>query len=224
MKITLYERKNPFWRVPRLGYGVMRINKKLMFDFGYAAAALSGESIDGDRNPIPWFTYPCVEYLKQLDLRDKSVFEWGSGNSTLFWANRCHDVSSVENDQAWYEKNKSRSKHNMKLFLKVKPNEYVRTIAECNKKFDIIVVDGIERLACAQLAPRYLTDDGIIIFDNSEWDRDLKIVRFLRDQNLIQVDFSGFCALSAFLSVTSIFFKRDFKFSRIEEDRQAKPP
>ena len=221
MKITLYERKNPIWRIPRLCYGVMRVNKKLMFDYGYAAGYLAGEPIDGDGNPIPWFTYPSVEYLKQLDLRDKSVFEWGSGNSTLFWANKCHDVSSVENDQAWYEKNRSRSKDNMKLFLKVRPNEYVRTITECNKKFGIIVIDGTERLACAHLAPKYLTDDGMIIFDNSDWDVSFELVRFLRDQNLIQVDFSGFSSLNAITSVTSIFFKKDFKFSRIEENQPA---
>lgn len=221
MKITLHKRKNPIWRIPRLCYGVMRVNKKLMFDFGYATAVLSGESIDGDGNPIPWFTYPCVEYLKQLDLRDKSVFEWGSGNSTLFWANRCHDVSSVENDPAWYEKNKSRPKHNVKLFLKVKPDEYVYTIAECDKKFDIIVIDGIERLACAKLSPKYLADDGIIIFDNSDWDFNFELVQFLREQNLIQVDFSGFSALNVITSVTSIFFTRDFNFSRIEENQAA---
>jgi hypothetical protein len=215
-------KKDFIWRSALLCHHLVQVNKKLMFDFGYAAAVLRGESIDSDDNPIPWFTYPCIDYLKNLDLRDKSVFEWGSGNSTLFWANRCKDVTSVENDQAYYKKNKCRLKHNIRLFLRVKSNEYVCTIAECNKKFDIIVVDGRWRLDCAKLAIKYVTDDGIIILDNSDWH--FKSTRFLREQNLIQVDFSGFGALNAYTWATSVFFKRDAKFNSIEENQPVWPP
>jgi hypothetical protein len=47
----------------------------MMFDFGWATAMLHGETIDKDGNPIPWFTYLCVEYLKQLDLRDQNLIQ-----------------------------------------------------------------------------------------------------------------------------------------------------
>src|SRR5450830_523789 len=83
----------------------IKVCKKLIFDFGYGTAILRGEAVDRNGNPIPWFTYPCVDYLKQLDLRDKSAFEWGPGNSTLFLASRCKDVTSVEECEVYYKKN-----------------------------------------------------------------------------------------------------------------------
>ncbi len=200
---------------------VTRVCKKLIFDFGYGTAILRGEAVDKNGNLIPWFTYPCVEYLKQLDLRDKSAFEWGSGNSTLFLASRCKDVTSVENSEVYYEKNKSRLKNNVNLFLKTEPEDYVHAIADCNKQFDIIVIDGQERLACALLAINYLQKGGFIVLDNS--DRYFETARFLGDRNLIQVDFSGFGALCDHTWVTSLFFDRDAKINSLYEKQPVWP-
>lgn len=201
------------------------VYKKMMFDFGYVTAQLHQASVDRDGNPIPWFTYPCVEYLKQLDLREKSVFEWGSGNSTLFWANRCKNVIAVENDQDYHQKIKSflSVKNNIDLIFEVEQSEYVRAISNCNKKFDIVVIDGPAwRLDCAQKAIRYLKDQGIIILDNSDWF--FKAAQFLRDRNLIQVDFSGFGALNDYAWATSIFFTRDVQFNSLEAKQPRWPP
>src|SRR5215213_3851569 len=60
----------------------------LEFRYGRFRSAGAGRSIDGHGTPIPWYSYPAIEYLKQLDFRDRTVFEFGSGNSTLFWAAR----------------------------------------------------------------------------------------------------------------------------------------
>ena len=44
--------------------------------------------MDRDGNPLPWYTYPAIEYLRQFDYKDKKVFEFGCGFSSLFWALR----------------------------------------------------------------------------------------------------------------------------------------
>ncbi len=211
-----------FKQLIHLCVSATRVCKKLILDFGYGKAVFRGESVDRNENAIPWFTYPCVEYLKQLDLRDKSVFEWGSGNSTLFLANRCKDVTSVENNTDYFQKNKARLKNNAKLLLKTKLDEYVHAIAECNKAFDIIIIDGQERFACAQLAIKYVSHDGIVILDNSS--QYYKTAGFLRDQDLIQVDFSGFGPLCDYTWVTSLFFQRTAKLRSLDENQPAWPP
>jgi hypothetical protein len=198
---------------------VTRVCKQLIFDFGYGTAFLRGEAVDRNGNPIPWFTYPCVEYLKQLDLRDKSAFEWGSGNSTLFLASRCKDVTSVEHNEVYYKK--ISRLNNVNIFLKTDPYDYVHAIANCNKQFDIIVIDGQKRLACAQLAIKYLQKGGFIVLDNS--DRYFETARFLAGQNLIQVDFSGFGALWNHTWVTSLFFDRDAKIGSLYEKQPVWP-
>ncbi len=206
--LTAMFTQTPIREIPLLCYRFLKVCRILLFGSGYAIAMFRGESIDRDGNPIPWFTYPCVEYLRQLDLSDKRIFEWGSGNSTLFWANKCSDVTSVENDPIYYQKIKSRLKSNVNLFLEVEPSKYIHKIAQCDKKFDIIVIDGPAwRMDCAQLAVKYLADDGIVILDNS--DAFFEVASFLGDQNLTQVDFSGFSALLTDMSVTTIFFNKN---------------
>ena len=61
-------------------------------------------SIDGNGRPIPWYTYPAIEYLSNLDLSQKRVFEYGSGNSSLWWATRCQEIVAIELDREWYNK------------------------------------------------------------------------------------------------------------------------
>src|SRR5688572_10403591 len=48
--------------------------------------------------PIPWYTYPAIEFIRQLDFSQSTVFEYGSGNSTMFWAASAARVISVEED------------------------------------------------------------------------------------------------------------------------------
>ena len=59
---------------------------------------------DRDGNPIPWYTYPAIEYLAQFDYSDKKIFEYGCGNSSLFWAARAESVTSIEDNPEWFAK------------------------------------------------------------------------------------------------------------------------
>ena len=67
--------------------------------------------------PIPWFTYPAIDYIRQLDLSEKTIFEWGAGFSTLFWSSRAKSVISVETDPLWYSLLKPQLASNCELIL-----------------------------------------------------------------------------------------------------------
>ncbi len=51
---------------------------------------------------LPWMTFRAIEAIEQIATKEQNVFEWGSGGSTLFWADRCKSVVSVEHDAGWF--------------------------------------------------------------------------------------------------------------------------
>ena len=58
--------------------------------------------------PIPLYTYSAIDYLSQLDFSQSSVFEYGSGMSTMWWAARCARVVALETDQGWLDQVQTR--------------------------------------------------------------------------------------------------------------------
>lgn len=60
---------------------------------------------DGKTNTLdeglPWYTFEAIDWLKTYLRPDMKVFEWGSGGSTLFYANQVSEVISIEHDAIW---------------------------------------------------------------------------------------------------------------------------
>lgn len=67
--------------------------------YGQSKTIKVWSSIDEIRNLIPRYAYPTTEYLMHLNFKELSVFEYGSGNSTLWWAQKAKSIISVENDK-----------------------------------------------------------------------------------------------------------------------------
>jgi len=53
------------------------------------------------RRRQPWLTYDAIQYLTKHIGSNLKVFEFGSGGSTLFWAERATMCVSVEHDPGW---------------------------------------------------------------------------------------------------------------------------
>jgi len=177
--------------------------------YGNKQSFLTQKPVNSLGEPIPWFTYPSIQYLSQLDLRGKSMLEWGIGNSTLFFANRCEKIISIEHNSDWYNLISPQLPNNSKGFL-VDEIEYATFPTQLHRKFDIIIVDGIQRFDCLKTAVNILQRDGMIIFDNS--DRNPEYCSFLREQNLIEIDFHGFGPIVNFTTTTSVFLTRTANF------------
>jgi hypothetical protein len=178
----------------------------LSLDFAQFKTIRRRESIDKYNQPIPWYTYPAIEYIKQLDVSDKTVFEYGSGNSTLFWAQRSKTVVAVEDNAEWYEKLRNVMPSNVEYHLLRDEKEYVNAIERYPFKFGLIAIDGSHRYECAQAAVRRLKSDGLIILDNSDWRE--RTSQLLRDADLIEVDMSGFGPINPYTWTTSFYLSR----------------
>lgn len=189
--------------------------KLLLFGYGHLKSVQSRSPVDAAGRPIPWFTYPAIEYLQQLDLSGRTVFEYGSGNSTLFWASRADRVISVDDEEHWSRSVRSRVPSNCTVLQEADLRRYVDAIRQYPQGFDIIVVDGPTRgrtrVRCARAAIEHLKPGGLIILDNSDWLPES--AQALRDADLLQVDMSGFFPLGDHTQTTSLFFHRESRFT-----------
>ena len=160
---------------------------------------------DGKDNPLPWITYPCIEFLDRINLSDCDVFEFGAGSSTHYWAKKSKTVTSIEKDKNWYKSLESRVPKNAQITLSENDRHYVDHIKTSDKQYDVIVVDGAVRYPCAKAAINCISNRGIILLDNTEWYPET--AKLLTSEGFTQIDFCGFPPINAFTSCTSIFFK-----------------
>jgi hypothetical protein len=49
----------------------------------------------------PWYTFPAIEFLKDIIDKDHKVLEYGSGYSSLFYKDKVKELLSVEHDKEW---------------------------------------------------------------------------------------------------------------------------
>jgi hypothetical protein len=188
--------------------------KILAVEYGQFGTIRNWTCTDKNGEPIPWFTYPTIEYLNHLDLSECSVFEYGMGYSTLYWLRKTNKVFSIEHDENWYNKIMKLSLNNEKLtcYLCKKENEYVSALEKFNHFFDIIVIDGRWRRKCAKSAVRHIKSfgGGMLIFDNSDWYPNT--INFLRDElKWIEIDFAGFGPINSYTWVTTIFINPEYR-------------
>ena len=184
------------YRILSVGYGQFRSMKRW-------------ECVDRDNHPLPWYTYPAIEYIKQLDFSRKIIFEFGSGNSTKFWASRCERLISIEDDWKWYDKIKINLPNNVDYRFVDEKRLYCGSISDFVCDFDVVIIDGSHRYECAVEALKKLKSDGMIILDNSDWKA--KTAALLREGGLIEVDMSGFGPINDYTWTTSFFLRRDVK-------------
>ncbi|MDX2255901.1 MAG: hypothetical protein NW214_10320 [Pseudanabaenaceae cyanobacterium bins.39] len=195
---------------PRAIGSALACMKILETDYGHFRSSSQYAAVDRHNQPIPWYTYPAIEYIRQLDFSHQNVFEYGSGNSSLFWANIAKSVISVEQDVQWYKKiSQAHKLPNLNIQLIEEEELYINHILTYEQNFDVIIIDGnFSRYKCAQSAIKKLQTGGLIILDNADWW--VKTAAFLRSCNLIEVDMTGFSPINGYTLTTSFFLHREF--------------
>lgn len=175
---------------------------------------------------IPWWTYSSIIYLKTFLDKKKTLeaFEYGPGASSFWLKQFCKSITFVEHDEIFYGVFKSLIKNEKKIsgrlvlpsqnyygkYLSKKEGwngfgfeNYVKSIGEVGKKFDIIVIDGRCRVLAFEYSKKFLKKGGIIIFDNSNRNRYKSI--FELEKNYKR--FFGSVPTLPVRDETTIFFK-----------------
>ena len=130
-------------------------------------------------NPgVPWLTRQAVEMLDGRLKPSDVGLEWGSGRSTVWFAQRVAHLTSIEHNVRWYKRIKQalfdKGVDNVELLyapLEAEDEgqqEYVRVAAELPKaSFDFVLVDGRLRDQCTEVALQLLKPGGMLIIDDA---------------------------------------------------------
>lgn len=190
-----------------LSYG----HKGYLHTIGWFKAFDSQQAIDQNGQPIPWVTYAFIDFIKPRLSKQMSIFEYGSGNSTLFYAKYAGRVVSVEHDEAWYRKIvKEKAENAEMIFSQLDMNGvYSKKATSLGEKFDLIIVDGRDRVNCCKHGVQALSANGVLILDDSERPHYDEARTFLKQQGFKELSFSGISPGLFYEKATSVFYKAD---------------
>lgn len=108
-----------------------------------------------------------IAFLAELK-DDMRVFEWGSGQSTIFFSQWCKEYVSIEDNEEWMSGvSKALVTKNVQLFLLPDMVEYVQAV---EPGYDIYFVDGQVRVECARRAATVMRPRDRLFFH--DWDRE----------------------------------------------------
>ena len=99
------------------GWMLLFVESALKQD-GWFKAFRTKTSIDNSSNPIPWVSYPFIDFISERLNIKMNIFEFGSGNSTLYFSKKVNSITSVEHNKTWYNKMSKLISPNMTLILK----------------------------------------------------------------------------------------------------------
>lgn len=192
-----------------LGSSVMLRRQGPLHDAGWFRSYRERQPVDATGEPIPWLPYPVIDFIATRISSELAVFEYGCGNSTLWWARRVRQVISVEHDPLWYSRMKANLPSNAELVLLELDyaGNYAHAISKTGHRFDIVVVDGRDRVNCIRNAVKSLTDCGVIILDNSNRNDYTPGILFLEQAGFRHLDISGLIPVVAWKGQTSIFYR-----------------
>lgn len=176
---------------------------------GWLTSVRRGEPVGAGGEPIPWMTYPAIAFLERRVGGALRVFEYGSGNSTLWWARRVAFIAAVEHEERWLEKIRAVAPANAQLHYVPldPPGRYALSIHGAGGPFDIVVIDGRERVHCAQAALSALSERGVFVWDNSDREEYARGYQLLADRGFRRMDFVGLGPVNAIPWTTSIFYR-----------------
>jgi len=180
-----------------------------LLETGWFNSFKKGKPVDREFKPLPWFTYPSIDFLKEKLKSSHTVLEFGSGNSTLFFAEVVKRVVSFEHNTEWYEKLLPKAPQNVELITASdgSSKEYLDGLKNLSEKFDLVIVDGLFRKACLSESLNLITDNGIIILDDSERNEYIDGIKFLLEKGMKRLDFSGIAPGVFFRKRTTFFYR-----------------
>jgi hypothetical protein len=180
-----------------------------LLDSGWIHSRIAQASVNAAGEPIPWFCYAAIDFLAERLAPEHRVFEFGSGNSTLWWAARAARVTAVEHDAEWAAKVRESIPGNASLLevpLEV-DGKYCRTAEGTGEKFDVVVIDGRDRVNCALHSLDALTDEGVIVWDDSRRRRYRPGLDFLAEHGFRRLRFTGLGPIAANDGETSVLYR-----------------
>lgn len=200
----------------RVAGGLRRIVTALLtpwvfsINSGHFRSSMRSRAVDPRGRPLPWYTYPAIEFLSDQDYSSRTVLEFGAGQSTLWWASRAREVVALESDPAWYRELARCVPANVTLVSLPLTLEGLDELLG-SRSFDIVIVDGLDRLRAAGESLERVSQGGMVVVDDSEsfWSPEgsYPIIDIFRSGGFRRVDFYGYAPGVILPRCTSVFFR-----------------
>jgi len=132
----------------------------------------------------PWLCPEAIEFLERI-VTGARVFEFGMGGSTPWLAERALALVSVDHSSTWYDRVKDKIvalgelAAEWTLVLCEDLAHYPATIHQ-HGWFDVVIVDGRERVLCVTAAVLHVVVGGWLVLDDSERKGYSSIVKTLK--------------------------------------------
>jgi hypothetical protein len=121
---------------------------------------------------LPLLGFRAIQHLDRLIEPDWKLLEFGSGMSTVWFAQRCRELVSIEINPHWYEqvqaKLAQRGLTNVDYRL-CRPSDASLLADYPQGHFDLVLVDGIRRDRAMTTAIEKVKPGGYVFLDNSDY-------------------------------------------------------
>jgi len=125
----------------------------------------------------PYYVPAVIRLMSEiLGNKQAKVFEWGSGISTVWYAQRVESLVAIEHNEEWYHKVtgwlQTNKLNNVELKYIPPTNgsfqNYSQVILKYDDEFfDVVAVDGRNRVDCIRQAVNKVKVGGYLILDDS---------------------------------------------------------
>ncbi len=205
-RVSIGYQKYPW---PLVLYWFLFKPKSQLHSSGWLASLKRGYPCRRDGSVVPWMNYSTIYFLEERLHKGLNLFEFGSGYSTLFYANLVGSVTSVESDEHWFATVKDRVQSNVKLIFKAKDEDgaYCRSVTQTEQLYDVIIVDGQDRVNCVKQGLEALTDRGVIFLDDSERTDYQEAFEVTAQQGFRRLTFEGLKPNDIEVRRTTIFYR-----------------
>ena len=117
--------------------------------------------IDLTGNPSePWYTRGAINFLDKTLAPSMKVLEFGGGASTCWFANRVSHVTCIESDPFWRVMIEEKTKCKVSMFA--------LTPYPISGQYDLVAIDGGERLKELEMSRDSIKRGGWLLLDNSD--------------------------------------------------------
>lgn len=187
------------------------LHRGILVDTGWLNSFRKGRSLDNNNNPVPWVTYSFISFVNSRLNKQLEMFEYGSGNSTLYFAEKVKSILAVENDNNWYNEIKNQCPINAEVhYVEYKYGEdYGSYITKTDKKYDVVIVDGRDRVNCVKNTINNLTEKGVIVLDDSEREYYSEALLFMKEKGFKSIDFWGIAPGQLNYKSTTVFYREN---------------
>jgi hypothetical protein len=202
------------WLHYRAFDALVRDSRSYLHQTGWLRSLDEGRPVDAQGQPVPWMNYAAIAFLDERLRSRHALFEYGSGASTAFFAARVAHVTSVEYDETWLAQVKQTAPANVTLVFRAHDEDgaYCRTITGTGRAYDVVIVDGRDRVNCLRQSVEALTPGGVLVLDDSERPRYAPGAAFLRDRGFRALRFEGLKPTGTATDQTTVFYRPDNAF------------